>query len=136
MAPQADHRLRLAALPDPPLPAGLWPRIAKARSRQVAGRRAALGGAVAVAFAALALPIALTVQQGAPGASVPLASPAAAHAAPADADVSARLRSIDRELQAAYRRGSGEAEIAPLWEARAALLDNRSPAAPVRPVRI
>ena len=55
---------------------------------------------------------------------------------PAASDPTARLRTLDRELQAAYLRGSGEAEIAQLWEARAALLRDRVPATPVRPVRI
>ena len=56
--------------------------------------------------------------------------------APVASDPDARLRILDRELQAAYRRGSDASAIAQLWEARDALLRERATAMPVRPVRI
>ena len=128
----------LATLPEPPLPEALWGRVAHARRRQVARRRLAIGGGVAVALALAVLPAQL------PGPAVTADEQAAiavaAHAPPprvaAGSDPAARLRTLDRELQAAYHRGSDEAEIAQLWEARAALLGDRVPATPVRPVRI
>lgn len=138
MAHQAELPLRrsLAALQDPPLPEALWPRVARARARQLARRRMALGGAAAAVFAALLAPVALLDRGAVPGTSGQLAAGAEPPRAPAASDATARLRSLDRELQAAYRRGSDSAEIAQLWEARAALLRTRDPATPVRPVRI
>lgn len=133
----------LGALPEPPLPAALWPRVARARRRQLARHRIALGGGVAALFALLVVPGRLPD----PGAFPPsdpaadaAADAAATHVMPARAavaaDPDARLRILDRELQAAYHRGSDQAEIAQLWQARAALLRARNPGTPVRPVRI
>lgn len=49
----------------------------------------------------------------------------------------ARLRSLDRNLQAAYRRGSSEAEIAQLWRTRQMLLaDKTGNAIATNPIRI
>lgn len=144
MAQHAEPALRrsLATLQDPPLPDGLWPRVARARARQLERRRLALGGAAAVAFAALALPLALVDRGVPPDAGGRQARTASAQPprATADHDATARLRSLDRELQAAYRQGSDDAGIAQLWAARAALLRDRDRdrdrATPVRPVRI
>lgn len=139
MPQSAEPRLRdaLAGLPDPPLPAELWPRVSRARHRQVARRRLALAGTAAVAFAALLLPAGWMERTQAPD---PVARIATAQDPPpraaASPDTAARLRSLDRELQAAYRRGSDSAEIAQLWEARSALLRARPPAPSARPVRI
>lgn len=139
MADQADDRLRvaLASLPDAPLPDALWPRVARARNRQLARRRLALGGAAAAVFAALVLPTGLVERDVVPGTDARMATASSTlPRATTGFDASARLRSLDRELQAAYRRGSGTAEIAQLWEARSALLRARDTATPVRPVRI
>ena len=105
---------------DPPLPPGLWPRVARARRRQPL-RLAGPGEALR-----------------APGPSIAAidAAPAAANATPATADQATRLRILDRELQDAYRRGSAQAEIAQLWQARDAVLRGSAPATPIRPVRI
>lgn len=136
---EARLQRHLGALPEPPLPAALWPRVARARRRQLARRRIALGGGVAALFALLVLP----GRSPDPATPPPMdtagvvASAPGAPARPAPSlDQHARLRILDRELQAAYRRGSGQAEIAQLWQARAALLRERDPGAPVRPVRI
>lgn len=130
---------RLAAHDDPPLPAGLWPRVARARRRQVLARRAILGGGVVALGALLLLPMRLPGPGDMPGddtpARVAATDPAPARA-PAATDPAARLRILDRELQDAYRRGSDAAEIAQLWEARAALLREGAATLPVRPVRI
>lgn len=137
--PDSPMQRHLSTLADPPLPPALWSRVARARRRQLVHRRIAVGGGIAVAFALLLLP------GGLPGPGVaPVPDPASQLAsadppparAPSHADQAARLRILDRELQEAYRRGSGEAEIAQLWEARAALLGERTPSFPVRPVRI
>ncbi|HEU4813861.1 MAG TPA: hypothetical protein VFS99_06510 [Xanthomonadaceae bacterium] len=142
MPPATDEdRLQhhLGALPEPPLPAALWPRVARARQRQLARRRIALGGGIAALFALLVLPGRL------PGPDLlrhtdAAALVASAHTmparAPVAADPDARLRILDRELQAAYHRGSGPAEIAQLWQARAALVRERDQGTRVRPLRI
>lgn len=129
----------LGALPEPPLPAALWPRVARARRRQLARHRIALGGGVAALFALLVVPGRLP-DSGPFQPTDPAAAMATTHVMPARAavaaDPDARLRILDRELQAAYHRGSDQAEIAQLWQARAALLRARNPGTPVRPVRI
>lgn len=139
MSNEAEARIRraLAALPDPPLPATLWPRLVRARTRQVAGRRLALGGGLAAVLALLALPAGWLDPAAMRAPQAPLAAIGADAPATVDAGTAARLRTLDRELQAAYRRGSGQAELAPLWEARAALVHGRPPATTTtRPIRI
>ena len=143
MAMTDEDRLqhRLGALPEPPLPAALWPRVARARRRQLRRRRAVMGGGLVAACLALALPLRLAgpgEALRAPGPSIAAidAAPAAANATPATADQATRLRILDRELQDAYRRGSAQAEIAQLWQARDAVLRGSAPATPIRPVRI
>lgn len=104
-------------MPAPPLPPGLWARVAKRRQRQVATRRAG----IALALALLAIgPLAITwrAQDARPRAtSLPVAI-----APPADAAPDLALSTIDHALQNAYARGASDDEIAPLWEARQRLL--------------
>lgn len=129
-------RRHLGALPDPALPEALWPRVASARQRQVARRRLALGGGIAVVLAVLVLPFRLHDPGHPPGPGSDLAAGATPAREPVASDPGSRLRTLDRELQAAYRRGSDAAEIAQLWQAREALLRESGQATPVRPVRI
>lgn len=130
-------RRRLEALPDPALPDALWARVAHARRRQVARRRLALGGGAAVALAVFVLPFRLPHPGEQPVTASDIASTGAVPSrAPVASDPDARLRILDRELQAAYSRGSDAAEIAQLWQARDALLRETGHAMPVRPVRI
>ena len=42
--------------------------------------------------------------------------------APPDPPVAAQVRALDHALQVAYDRGASDSEVAPLWEARQALL--------------
>jgi hypothetical protein len=57
------------------------------------------------------------------GADRTLGEPVAAQpAARGKHDVQAELRALDHALQAAYDRGASDAEIAPMWVARDALL--------------
>ena len=129
----------LGALPEPALPETLWPRVARARRRQLARRSAVLGAGAAALLALLVLPGAF-LHVDAPHPADPATALASTGAIPARApivaDHDARLRIIDRELQDAYHRGSAQAEIAQLWQARAALLRERTPTMTVRPVRI
>lgn len=131
-------RHHLEALPEPALPDALWTRVARARRQQVARRRLALGGGVAVALALLVLPFRFPHPGDQPVTANDIASTgdAVPSRAPVDSDSDARLRTLDRELQAAYRRGSDAAEIAQLWQARDALLRETGHTMPVRPVRI
>ena len=148
MAPDPLQR-HLAMLPDPELPADLWPRIDHARRRRLDRQRLATG-VVVVALLAVAvaprLPLVDVVpapaivavdardRQPAPAdATRRAAAPAAVHRA-STRDV--RLRALDRALQAAYREGSSDAEIAQLWQARRALLDGRSGGSANGPIRI
>ena len=113
-----DLRQALDALPDPPPPEALWERLRTRRRSQVRRRRAATGlasGALVVALAVALLP------PSAPPSSAPVAQgPVPAAKAPEAVDD--RLRALDRALQAGYDRGATDAELAPMWEARHALL--------------
>ena len=135
-APESPLRRALAALPDAPLPPDLWPRVARARARQLARRRLATGGVATAVFAALLLPVALVDRGTVPDPAARLSETGAAASRALTPDAAARLRSLDRDLQAAYQRGSDDPEIAQLWEARAALLRGRDATASARPVRI
>lgn len=146
MAP--DPLLRhLAMSPEPELPPGLWTRIDHARRRR--RNRQALGTAVvAVALLAVSLVPRLPMDGAVPGPAVvavesgnrqPAAGDAGARVTattvPRHSARDVRLRALDRALQAAYREGSSEAEIAQLWQARRALLDGppgRSAGGPIR----
>lgn len=139
MANPTEHpRPGLAASSDPPLPPGLWPRVARARRRQLRRRRAVLGGGLVAACLALALPLRLAGPDEAAPATGPsvVAVDATPRSGRGATDQATRLRILDRELQDAYRRGSAQAEIAQLWQARDALLRADAPATPIRPVRI
>ena len=134
---------RLGALPEPPLPGDLWPRVARARQRQLANRRMVAGGGVALLVALLVVPF--QFRGGLPGQAMDAPTVAAADPVPANeaqprdfpaADPNAQLRTLDRELQAAYRAGAGSAQIEALWQARADLEDAHPTDLAVRPVRI
>ncbi|NDK39180.1 hypothetical protein DT603_10035 [Pseudoxanthomonas gei] len=47
-------------------------------------------------------------------------------------DVHEQLEALDRALQTAYDRGASDAEIAPMWVARNALLCNLRPRQPTQ----
>jgi len=144
MANSPDNlQQRLGALPEPPLPADLWPRVARARQRQLANRRAALGGGAALLVALLVVPFQFRGDAGLPGrdsAAIAVADPVSANAGQvrdfAAADPNAQLRILDRELQAAYQDGAGTAQIEALWQARADLEAAHPTDLAVRPVRI
>ena len=110
-------RDRLEALPPPPLPDDLWPRLARRRQRHIAVRRA--GMALALALLAIG-PLSLVWRSQEEGARTPVASATAAATAP-DA-----VSAIDQALQNAYARGASDDEVAPLWEARRRLFVQRT----------
>jgi hypothetical protein len=125
-----DDRIRrqLKALPDMPPASGLWPRLAEARARRLRRVRMGAGGAAALALC-LMLPMLYRLQQApaqvqAGAAAGPMAVPVE-DAAALDAATLVEIRAVDRALQAAYDEGASEAELAPLWKFREALLGAR-----------
>ena len=120
---------QLDALPPPPLPSTLWPRLAARRRRQVVARRA--GMAMALGLLAVG-PLTLLWQ----GREARLPATAATVAAtPADAAPApdAAVATIDHALQNAYARGASDDEVAPLWEARQRLTRRFAPSSPTDP---
>ncbi|MCF7222459.1 hypothetical protein [Marilutibacter chinensis] len=116
-----DSQLRrhLRALPDPGLPDRLRDRVIASHGR----RRRVIHGATGVAAAVVAVALlrpALPLQDTAPETAT-VQAPVAPPALHVDEAV-ARLRAIDRALQAAYERGASDDEVAPLWRAREMLL--------------
>lgn len=112
----------LQALAQPPPPEALWPRLLQRRRAQVRRRRV-LAGAASTGLALLLGVMAWPDPAPAPHATLK-ASATITHA-PADIDDS--VRALDRALQAAYDRGASDAEIAPMWEARDALVARSLP---------
>ncbi|QDH69351.1 hypothetical protein [Marilutibacter alkalisoli] len=114
----SDHDLRrqLRALPDPDPPAALRERVLTSHRH----RQRAIRSVAGVSAIALLLAIVLPDLPGPQDASPPQPG-LAATALPAH-DAIARLRAIDRALQAAYERGASDDEVAPLWKARETLL--------------
>ncbi|MBN8481671.1 MAG: hypothetical protein J0L88_08790 [Xanthomonadales bacterium] len=116
--------------PDP----GLWARIDAAHQRQMRERRAAWrwlsAGLAAALVAVVVLPRGTGQRNDEDLASWQRRSQALerewlarAHAA-GDTRLHARLLGIDDRLQAAYDRGAGDAELAPLWKQRIEALDD------------
>ena len=110
----------LDALPDVPLPDGLWPRVQAGRARKLRRRKLAVGIASLALVAVMATPmLAPLLTDADAGRGEPLLANQ-----PADArrDIRADLHALDQALQAAYDRGASDAEVAPMWVAREALL--------------
>ncbi|ANB19793.1 hypothetical protein [Dokdonella koreensis] len=135
----------LDGLPEFTPDAALWSRIESARRQQLGRRRwTRAGGSLAAAAVFAAALVVLPRPTPAPVASDALAGrlqqsqaleqewsrldpqPALAAGMPPG---SVSLRRIDAALQAAYDRGAGDEELAPLWEARnqalRVLIENR-----------
>lgn len=117
----------LAGLQAPPLPDGLWQRVAAARRRRMAARlgvAASCAGAVGVLTLVLFQASVLPGRQAAPPARVADAAPAATPAAAAEENIHRSVQAIDRALQVAYDRQATDDEVAPLWQARKELLSS------------
>jgi len=113
--------------------AGLWPRIEAARLRELSRRRnrrvGYLGAAIAATLAAVMLLPRPTIDRAASDPSWEREAQTLEQewrgldrAAPRDLAARAELRLIDQELQAAYDRGAGSDELAPLWQRRSETL--------------
>lgn len=113
-------REQLHALPEIPLPDALWRRVDAKRRRKLRHRKLGVGIAALALAAVMAAPLLIPMFAGADRAQN---EPIAAHPPMrAERDVQAELRALDHALQAAYDRGASDAEIAPMWVARDALL--------------
>lgn len=130
-APDPSLRRQWQQLPDAPLPDGLWQRLNVARGHRLRRRRIGLAAATLAIVAVVALPWLLPPDGTTTPAPTTVASAAPAVQAP-PADVASQLRALDRSLQAGYARNASDAELAPLWAARARLVaDEGAPSPPI-----
>jgi hypothetical protein len=111
---------QLRDLPEIPLPDGLWQRVDGKRRQKLWRRKLGAGIATLALAAAVASPLLIPMFAGADRA--PGERTAAHSTMRGEHDVQAELRALDHALQAAYDRGASDAEIAPMWVARDALL--------------
>lgn len=116
--PSTYVRQELHDLPEVPLPDALWQRVDSGR-RQKMRRRKILAGVASLALVAvMAMPLLAPMLVDARRSEA-----LAAYQAPdSQHDIQADLHALDQALQAAYDRGASDAEIAPMWVAREALL--------------
>lgn len=116
--PSVHVRQELHDLPEVPLPDALWQRVDSGR-RQKMRRRKILAGVASLALVAvMAMPLLAPMLVDARRSEA-----LAAYQAPdSQHDIQADLHALDQALQAAYDRGASDAEIAPMWVAREALL--------------
>lgn len=111
---------QLHALPEIPLPDALWRRVDAKRRQKLRRRKLGVGIATLALAAVMAAPLLIPMFAGTD--RVPNERIAAHLPMRAERDVQAELRALDHALQAAYDRGASDAEIAPMWVARDALL--------------
>lgn len=125
-----DVRQQLEALPSVPLPHALWKQLDARRRLQQRRRTLGTGIAGAALIALLATLPALRMpgpdplRAGHAVAHQPPSQPAAAASAQ---DVQAQIRALDHALQTAYARSASDAEIAPMWVTRNALIATTQP---------
>lgn len=108
----------LHSLPEIPLPDALWQRVEAGRRRKMRRRKTLAGVASLALVAVMAVPLLVPMLVDARRDEAPIAHQ------PADGqhDIQADLHALDQALQAAYDRGASDAEVAPMWVAREALL--------------
>ena len=135
----AEHsnrvRERFDALPDVPLPESLWQRVDAQRRQKVLRRKLGMSAATLALVGVLAIYLPSQMFNGADVDSSH--EVAAAKPVSMPRDIQADVQAIDHALQAAYDRGASDAEIAPMWVARDALLASiRSGSTPTKRNRI
>lgn len=128
-----DVREQLRALPEAPLPDSLWLRVEAGRRKKVRRRKLGVRIASLSLVAVIAVPLLLfdSTRMMKDKQTVAL------QPVRVQQDIRAEVRALDLALQAAYDRGASDAEIAPMWVARDALLSShRSASATARPNQI
>lgn len=131
-----DQRLRrgLETMPQVPPPPSLWPRLEHARQRHVRRWKAGMASCAALLLCVALVPLLRDADRTDAALAV---TPVQVLPAPViDPETLARVRVLDRALQAAYDQGASDDEVAPLWVARRTLLSDptrsRAPGAPDR----
>lgn len=118
--PSLPLREALHALPEIPLPDALWQRVDSGRRQKMLRRKIGTGIATLALAALVATPLlAPLLADSDAGQGEPLV---AYQPANDRRDIQADLHVLDQALQAAYDRGASDAEVAPMWVAREALL--------------
>lgn len=118
--PSLPLREELHALPEIPLPDALWQRVEAGRRQKMRRRKIGAGIATLALAALVATPLLaplFTDIDAAQGEPLVAYQPANGQR-----DIQADLHVLDQALQAAYDRGASDAEVAPMWVAREALL--------------
>lgn len=117
--PSPPMRQEMHELPDIPLPDALWQRVEAGRRQKMRRRKLGTGIATLALVAVMATPLFMPLFTGADAGR---GEPLVAHQSTDRGDIQNDLRVLDQALQAAYDRGADDAEIAPMWVARNALL--------------
>lgn len=113
-------RRELHDLPEVPLPAALWQRVDGGRRQKMRRRKLFTSAASLALVAVMAMPLLgplFIAADAGPGQRLVAYQPAHGKR-----DIQADLHALDQALQAAYDRGASDAEVAPMWVARQALL--------------
>ena len=119
--PSIPLREELHALPEVPLPDALWQRVEAGRRQKMRRRKLGAGIAALALVAVMATPL-LSADAHWHPMSAQGERWIAHQPANGKRDIQAELRALDQALQAAYDRGASDAEIAPMWVAREAVL--------------
>ena len=121
MIESSEVHENLRRLPEADLPDSLWSRVESGRKKQVIRRRFGMGIASLALVSALSLPVIFPLLTG--SNDTMYADRTAMHPpARSVEEIQADVQAVDRALQAAYDRGADDAEIAPMWVIRDALL--------------
>lgn len=112
---------RLRHAPTIPPPESLWPRLRDGQRRAIRRRRFAVGAsASALSLLLVALVPWLSLAPDTGTTPVPYASAV-------EDDVREQIAVIDRALQTAYESDASDYDVAPMWAARARLVNDLSP---------
>ena len=118
--PSTEVRQELHTLPEIPLPEALWRRVEAGRRQKMRRRKLGIGIASLALVAMMATPLLVPLLTGADAEWSE--APVAYQPADGQHDIQDDLHVLDQALQAAYDRGASDAEVAPMWVAREALL--------------